>query len=53
MGRDSSTNDMARIQEGLEAFLQQEMRNMQMEKIEGPQFYDIRKNPEEDEKSLK
>lgn len=52
MGRDSSTNDMARIQEGLEAFLQQEMRNMQKEKAGGPQLYDIRKSPEEDEKEL-
>ena len=52
MAKNSSTNDMARIQQGLEAFLQQEMQNMQKEQSSGPQLYDIRKEVE-DENNMK
>ena len=45
MDRDGATGDMARIQRGLEEFLQKELEGMQPE----PQFYDLREEADDTE----
>ena len=47
MDRNSSGSDMARIQKGLEDFLQQELQEMQGSNNREPQLYDLKKRDEE------
>ena len=47
MDRNSSGSDMARIQKGLEDFLQQELQEMQGSNNREPQLYDLKERDEE------
>lgn len=48
MDRNSSGSDMARIQKGLEDFLQQELQEMQGKNNGEPQLYDLKERDEEE-----